>query len=118
MLDNQIEMSRLIDFIERERFSICLAFADCHSEEVGEMLYDACALSLTNSVRELFQTRFTAAEQKAIQQKIGNESEVVELIIDEAGISQCEHGLEEILETIEGLSVFLVTKNVQVTKVL
>ncbi len=118
MLDNKIEMWRLIDFIERERFAICLAFADCHSEEVGDMLYDACALSLTNSVRELFRTRFTAAEQKEIQQKIGSESEVIELIIDEAETGACDHGLDEILEAIEGLSVFLKAKNVKVKKTL
>lgn len=110
MLDNKIEMSRLIEFIERERFAICLAFADFHSEEVGEMLYDACALSLTNSVRELFRARFTAAEQKIIQKKIGSERKVIELIIDEAETGACEHGLDEILEAIDGLSVFLKTK--------
>jgi hypothetical protein len=117
MLDNKNEMARIVEIIERERYTLKMAFIDTCSNQVVDILFGALVASYKSAVKALYRTRFSEIEKKMLERITGTEEKILQMIIDETDDAIGDHRLDKPLEAIEKLADLLTVKSVQVKKV-
>lgn len=118
MLDAQNEMKKIIEEIKVERNAICKAYADCRSGEMRSMLYDACGSSLYLAVKDIYRVLLSDSDRAALEEMLGSEMEVIELIMNEAEVCVNEIELDEVIVTIERLALLPSLRHVEIKKLI